>query len=129
MFDRELVLETIKQLLYHVSLIRQRSSGIHSSDDFLDSDQGLILLDAICMQFIALGEGIKNLDKLTNRTLLSQYRDVPWQDSMGMGDVLSHHYVHLDAEIVFKTCKEGIPKLENALKKIEEDIRNRSEST
>ena len=76
------------------------------------------------MQFIALGEGVKNLDKLTNRTLLAQYHDVPWQDIMGMRDVLSHHYIHLDAEVVFKTCKEGIPVLEDALNKVEANIKD-----
>ena len=124
MFDGELALETVRQLLYHVSLIQQRSIGAQSSEDFLGSDQGLPLLDAICMQFIALGEGVKNLDKLTNRTLLVQYRDVPWQDIMGMRDVLSHHYIHLDAEVVFKTCKEGIPVLEDALNKLEASMLN-----
>lgn len=124
MYDRELALETVRQLLYHVSLIQQRSAEVQSSEDFLGSDQGLLLLDAICMQFIALGEGVKNLDKLTNRTLLAQYHDVPWQDIMGMRDVLSHHYIHLDAEVVFKTCKEGIPVLEDALNKVEANIKD-----
>jgi len=37
-----------------------------SSDDFLVSEPGLEKLDAICMQLIAIGESLKNLDKITN---------------------------------------------------------------
>jgi len=33
-------------------------------------------LDAICMQLIAIGEGLKNVDKITDNSLLHQYPDV-----------------------------------------------------
>jgi uncharacterized protein with HEPN domain len=30
-------------------------------------------LDAICMQLIAIGESLKNIDKITDKTLLDKY--------------------------------------------------------
>ncbi len=48
-------------------------------------------LDAICMQLLALGESVKNLDKVTDGTLLQQYPSIEWKRVMGMRDVISHH--------------------------------------
>ena len=33
-------------------------------------------LDAICMQLIAIGEGLQNVDKITNNYLLHQYPEI-----------------------------------------------------
>ena len=57
------------------------------------------------MQLIAIGESVKNLDKVTNNSLLIHYPLVEWKQVMGMRDVLSHHYFDLDAELVFSVCK------------------------
>jgi len=36
-------------------------------------------LDSICMQLIAIGEGFKNLDKVTDHSLLPRYPEVDWK--------------------------------------------------
>ncbi|MCD8477365.1 MAG: DUF86 domain-containing protein [Sulfurospirillum sp.] len=74
---------------------------IHSINDFLDTEEGIEKLDAICMQIIALGESVKNLDKLTNKTLLLCYPQIIWSEVAGMRDIISHHYFDLNAESCF----------------------------
>ena len=49
-------------------------------------------LDAICMQLIAIGESVKNLDKVTAGVLLANYPEFEWKRVMGLRDILSHHY-------------------------------------
>jgi uncharacterized protein with HEPN domain len=61
-------------------------------------------LDAICMQLIAIGEGVKNLDKVTDGSLLVGYPQIDWKRVMGMRDTLSHHYFDVDAEAVYAVC-------------------------
>lgn len=46
--------------------------SIKSSSDFLEDD-GLEKLDSISMRLIAIGEGFKKIDKLTNKELLYKY--------------------------------------------------------
>ena len=75
-------------------------------------------LDSICMQLIAIGESLKNLDKLTSKKLLSNYPEIDWQKVMGMRDIISHHYFDVDAEAIFDVCENHIDKLANAIKKI-----------
>ena len=44
------------------------------------------------MQLIAVGESLKNLDKITSKKVLSNYPEIDWKKVMGMRDIISHHY-------------------------------------
>ena len=79
MYNRELVVEIINQILTSVSRIERRMKTIRSATDFLRSERNLEKLDSICMQLIALGESIKNLDKVTKKTLLKNYTEFGWK--------------------------------------------------
>jgi len=68
-------------------------------------------LDAICMQLIAIGEAVKNLDKVTGGELLAEFSTIDWKRVMGTRDVLSHHYFDLDPEVVYSVCKNHIGPL------------------
>ncbi len=111
MFDRELAKEILRQILTAVNRIERRFKDVHSSDDFLLSDAGIDKLDAICMMLIAIGENLKNLDKVTSGKLLIQHPEVDWKGAKGMRDIISHHYFDLNAEVVFSVCKDRIPGL------------------
>ena len=65
-----IVISTLKDIAYSIRLIQSRFQTITSSDDFLKSEIGLEKLDSISMRLIAIGEGFKQIDKLTNHTLL-----------------------------------------------------------
>lgn len=91
-------------------------STIRTPDDFLSNDEGQDKLDVICMMLIAIGESLKNLDKITSGTLLSKYPEVDWRGAKGAGDITSHHYFDLNAEAVFGICRDDIPGLLQAVK-------------
>lgn len=122
MRDLALVREILRQLLWSAQTVLRRFESIKSSDDFLASDEGLEKRDAICMQLITIGEGVKNLDRVSDGTLLPQYPTVAWKRIMGMRDVLSHHYFDIDAEIVYSVCLNSIPKLVHTLQRILNDL-------
>ena len=66
MSDKQLmVLSTLEDIQFSIELIMQRFKKIESSDDFLDNENGLEKLDSISMRLVAIGEGFKNIDKLT----------------------------------------------------------------
>lgn len=119
MFDRELVKEILRQILAAATRIERRFKDIHNSDDFLQSDAGIDKLDAICMMLIAIGENLKNLDKVTEGELLVKYPEVDWKGAKGMRDIVSHHYFDLNAEVIFPVCKDRIPGLIKTVSKIE----------
>ena len=94
-----------------IELILKRFSSINSVDDFLKDEKGLEKLDSISMRLIAIGEGFKNIDKLTNKDLLPQYPQIDWRGVKGIRDILSHHYFDLDAEIIYDICENKLPPL------------------
>ena len=122
MSDARLSLELLRQILSATERILRRFEPVSSVDYFLDSEEGLEKLDAICMLLIAIGESLKNVDKVAGPELLKCYPQVDWKSAKGMRDIISHHYFDLDAEAVFDACEEDLPVLVSTLKKIISDV-------
>lgn len=105
MYDVDLTREILRQVLWSTNAIAKRFQAIRTVEDFTETDWGREKLDAICMQLIAIGESIKNLDKVTEGMLLEQYPEIEWKRVMGMRDVIAHHYFDVDAEVVFSLSR------------------------
>jgi len=121
-YDKELVLDTLEQIKDALVTVKKRCSYAKSADDFYDSEEGQEKLDSICMKLIAVGESLKNIDKLTDKKLLLQYPHIKWKEIKGIRDILSHHYFDLDAVVIFDICNDEIVELLNAIIKMIEDI-------
>ena len=91
MFDKELVLEILHQIHQSTQTVKTRFEPINSANDFSGSPRGMEKLDAICMQLIAIGESLKNLDKVTSNSLLPQYPQIDWKKVKGLRDIITHH--------------------------------------
>lgn len=122
MFDKLLTLHCLDLITNSLEEILKRSTKINCADDFLLSDGGMILLDSICMKLIAIGESVKNIDKTTNKELLVNYPEIPWKNVMGIRDIIVHHYFDVDADEIFRICKEDIPQLYDVIDKIRKEL-------
>ena len=90
------------------------------------SDRELMIistLDGISMRLVAIGEGFKNIDKLTDMKLLPNYPKVNWKGVKGVRDILSHHYFDLDAETIFVICDSYLEELLIATNKMIDDVK------
>ena len=76
MFDREIVMDSLQKISKAIETILERASVVTDSNDLLCSLGGMMRLDAICMNLIALGEAVKGLDKQTHGQLLPRYPEV-----------------------------------------------------
>ena len=123
MYDKELALEILGKIHKSAQTILKRFEPIQSAEDFTKSDTGLEKLDAICMQLIAIGESLKNLDKVTDYSLLANYPQIEWKKVKGMRDIISHHYFDMNAEAIYEVCQGHIDKLEKTIKKMIDDIK------
>ena len=72
-------------------------------------------LDAACMVLIAIGETVKNLDKITEKKLLPIYPAIPWKNVMGIRDIIAHHYFEVDADVVFEIVNKQLASLKEAV--------------
>lgn len=122
MFDKELASDSLHTIEEALELIISRASAVSSPNDFLCSPDGMLRLDALCMNLITLGETVKGLDKLTHGELLPDYTEVYWNGVMRMRDKIAHHYFEIDADIVFNTIKQDIPQMLPVIQKMIKDL-------
>lgn len=118
MYDKDLAREVLIQINEAAKKILRRFEPIRSTDDFTNSEAGMEKLDGICMQLIAVGESLKKLDKMTERSLLSRFPEIEWKKIMGMRDIISHHYFDVDAEVIYDVCENHVDGLVAAIEKM-----------
>ncbi len=119
MSDKNLMLlSTLEDIKISIEMILKRFKTIESADDFLADENSIERLDSISMRLVAIGEGFKNIDKLTDKKLLEKYPTIQWKQVKGVRDILSHHYFDLDAEIIFDICDNELDELLRVVNKI-----------
>jgi uncharacterized protein with HEPN domain len=118
MYDKELVREILTQTREAAERVLRRFEPIRSVEDFTNSEAGMEKLDAICMQLIAIGESVKNLDKITFGELMGRYPEIEWKKIKGVRDIISHHYFDIDAEVIFAVCENQIDPLISTIGKM-----------
>ncbi len=111
------IVDILDLILESIKLIKERFSGIQIPDDFVSTAEGVTLLDAICMRLQVIGESVKQIQKI-NPSFLEQYSDIEWDKIARFRDLVSHHYEHVDHEIVYDICKVHIPKLREVIQKM-----------
>ena len=122
MYDKLLVHEILEQIFNATDIILTRFEMVDSSDFFLDTPEGMEKLDSICMQLIAIGESLKNIDKITDKELLKNYPEVDWKGAKGIRDIISHHYFDLDAQEIYYICDAKLPALKATIEKMIQDL-------
>ncbi len=122
MFDNALVIEILMQISESIEKILRRFEPIKNSDDFMNTEEGQDMLDAICMQLIAIGESLKNIDSITEKKLLPEYPQIDWKKAKGLRDIITHHYFDLDAEVVFSVCEKQIPAMKEVIEKMLDEL-------
>ena len=117
-----IVLHTLDQIELAIDRLQERTKNVHTADDFLSTPGGMEKLDAACMVLIAIGESIKNLDKVSEGKLLPTYPSIPWKKVMGIRDIMAHHYFEVDADVVFEVINKELESLKKAILFFKEQI-------
>ena len=116
--ERRLAASVIAQMISLMESLLLRMEAVQSEADLCETESGRLLLDAVCMQFLALGEAVKQLDKLTGFTLQEQVPDQDWKGMMGFRNILAHQYFNIDPRQVLWITREALPALLQNLKQI-----------
>jgi len=122
MYDKELAKEILQQISHAIEIILERYKPIENVNDFTDTPGGMEKLDSICMQLIVIGESLKNFDKVTDNSILHQYPQIEWKKIKGLRDIITHHYIDINAEAIYEICKNKLSSLKDIIKTILKDI-------
>ena len=123
MYDHEILADLLSKMQDCLNKIQQRVQFIDDASDLTDSSEGIERLDLLCMPLIVIGELVKKIDKITGQFLLKKYPFIPWVEIKGMRNIVVHDYFNIDAEEIFNTCKEDIPKLAETIDLIISDLK------
>lgn len=99
-----------------IQQIKEWNKDIQTSDDYYCSPEGMKNLAASCMLIEAIGEGVKQIDKLTDSKLLIERPEIPWLDVIGIRNHIAHGYFDIDGDIVFDVVKNNLDQLQDAIK-------------
>ena len=122
--DKKNTLELLSFILLSIELIEHRFENISESDDFMENEYGLEKLDAISMRLQTIGEAIKNILKRESAVLTTDIDENYWRDIVKFREIIFHHYIDIDSEIVFDICQEDLKELKEKILIIEKKLKD-----
>lgn len=105
-----------RQIENAILQLKEWNVNIQCPDDYYCSPEGMKDLAASCMLIEAIGETIKQIDKISDSKLLIERPEIPWKDVIGIRNHIAHGYFDIDAEIVFDVIKNNLDSLHEAIK-------------
>jgi uncharacterized protein with HEPN domain len=115
MYDKTLITDLLSQIKTSLNKIKNRSKNISSAEYFTATREGEERLDGICMLFLAVGESLKKIDKITEGNLLKKYPGADWIGAKGFRDVIAHQYFDIDADEIFGIIQNDLDSLIKAI--------------
>lgn len=102
---------TLLQIKKAIVQLQDWNKYIQNVDDYYSTPEGMKNLAASCMLIEAIGEGVKQIDKLTQSRLLDERPEIPWQDVIGIRNHIAHGYFDIDGDIVLDVIKNNLDEL------------------
>jgi uncharacterized protein with HEPN domain len=89
-------------------------------DRFMANDEKVL---AVIRVLEVIGEAARQIP----RSVRERYPEVPWQDMIGMRNVVIHGYFGVNTEVIWRTVHKDLPPLRGAVAKMLEDLERRAE--
>lgn len=113
--NRQRVISIFKQIETAITQLQEWNQTVSSVDDYYLSPEGMQKLAANCMLIEAIGEGIHQINRITEGRLLIERTEIPWEDVIGIRNHIAHGYFDIDAEIVLSVIKNDLSSLLEAV--------------
>ena len=113
--NRQRVISIFKQIETAITQLQEWNQTVSSVDDYYLSPEGMQKLAANCMLIEAIGEGIHQINRITEGRLLIERTEIPWEDVIGIRNHIAHGYFDIDAEIVLSVIKNDLSPLLKAV--------------
>ena len=105
-----------------IILIQSQTKHIKSAENFILSPEGTFALSGVCMQLIYIGESIKSINSKTNNQYLIRYPEIPWNDIMGLRNIIAHEYHRIDEEEIYLVITNELQPLLNMVQKMKSEL-------
>lgn len=117
------ITDRLNLIVEAIDILTERCADIHTANDFLVSPWNVIVFDSCVMRLQSIGEYVKKIDDKTDRMLLTNYPQIPWEKIIGQRNIISHEYSNVDEEKIFITIKKYLAPLKEVILLIIEDLK------
>lgn len=113
--ERELLKDILEQINTAIGQLQEWNAEVTSEEEYYLSSGGMQKLAASCMLIEAIGEGVKQIDKISKGELLKERPEIPWSDVIGIRNHIAHGYFHINGALVLSTIKNDLDSLQDAI--------------
>ena len=119
---KQRVIGILDQIQFSIGQLKEWNSDVVQVDDYYSSSTGMQKLAASCMLIEAIGEGVNQIESITEGKLLKERPEIPWEDVIGIRNHIAHGYFDIDGEVVFNVIKQDLDPLLEAIEFFMESI-------
>lgn len=121
---KQRVLGILDQIRTSIGQLMEWNADVKQVDDYYLSSSGMQKLAASCMLIEAIGEGVHQIDDMTEGKLFPERPEIPWEDVIGIRNHIAHGYFDIDGEVVFNVIKQDLDSLLEAVEYFLETLRS-----
>lgn len=108
---REVVLDILFQVKESIENLMSWNQGVADMNSLAMSLDGMQDLAGNCMTIMAIGEGFRKIDKITNEQLLPLRPEIPWHQVFGLRNRIAHGYFDIDIDIISEVINNDLQPL------------------
>ena len=112
---KQRVLGILEQIQTAIGQLKEWNADVTKADDYYLSPGGMQKLAASCMLIEAIGEGVHQIDDITEGKLFPERPEIPWEDVVGIRNHIAHGYFDIDGEVVYGVIKQDLDPLLEAV--------------
>ena len=121
---KQRVIGILEQIQTAICQLKQWNADVTKADDYYFSPNGMQKLAASCMLIEAIGEGIHQIDDITEGKLFPERPEIPWEDVIGIRNHIAHGYFDIDGEVVYGVIKQDLDPLLEAVEYFLDTLRS-----
>ena len=111
--QREVLEDCLLQIKDGIENLLKWNEKVRDMNELLMSPGGMQDLAGNCMLIMAVAEGFKKIDKITEGQFLTLRPEIPWKQVFGLRNRIAHGYFDIDTEVITEViCHDLNPLLE-----------------
>ncbi len=108
---REVLLDILHQIKNSIENLKTWNRDITDMNQLLMSPSGMQALAGNCMTIMAIGEGFRKIDRITEGQLLPLRPEIPWRQVFGLRNRIAHGYFDIDVDIISEVINDDLQPL------------------
>ncbi|MCQ2318450.1 MAG: DUF86 domain-containing protein [Bacteroidales bacterium] len=122
---REILLDSLQQIRQSCENLMSWNKDVKDMKVLLNSSTGMQDLAGNCMTVMAIGEGFRKIDKITDGKFLILRPEIPWNQVFGLRNRIAHGYFDIDVDVISDVVNNDLQPLLEAIDYFIEYLKNK----